>query len=68
MTACANRMPVTTGKVMSLEELSNVHGRAWDDVDVRCSYHVKDLTKRTDYNCSIKIRPFTELFAVSLAA
>ncbi|KXL46349.1 hypothetical protein M433DRAFT_149406 [Acidomyces richmondensis BFW] len=23
----------TTGKVMTMEELSNVHGRAWDDID-----------------------------------
>lgn len=25
---------VTTGKIMTMEELSNVQGRAWDDVDV----------------------------------
>lgn len=25
---------VTTGKVMTMEELSNVQGRAWEDVDV----------------------------------
>lgn len=25
---------VTTGKIMSMEELSNVQGRAWEDVDV----------------------------------
>lgn len=25
---------VTTGKVMTLEELSKVQGRAWEDVDV----------------------------------
>lgn len=24
---------VTNGTIMSLEELSNVHGRAWEDVD-----------------------------------
>ena len=26
--------PVTTGKIMSLEELGNVQGRPWEDVDV----------------------------------
>ena len=26
--------PVTMGRVMSMDELSNVQGRAWDDVDV----------------------------------
>jgi hypothetical protein len=25
---------VTTGKIMTMEELSNVQGRAWEDVDV----------------------------------
>lgn len=25
---------VTTGKVMSMEQLSAVQGRAWDDIDV----------------------------------
>lgn len=25
---------VTTGKVMTMEELGSVQGRAWDDVDV----------------------------------
>jgi len=29
---------VTTGKVMSLEELSEVKGRAWDDVDVSSTF------------------------------
>ncbi|KAI9683133.1 MAG: putative GTP cyclohydrolase [Trizodia sp. TS-e1964] len=28
----------TTGKVLSMEELSNVRGRAWDDVDVSNIY------------------------------
>lgn len=32
----ANPYPVTTGKIMTMEELSNVQGRAWEDVDV-CS-------------------------------
>lgn len=27
-------LAVTTGKVMNLVELSEVQGRAWDDVDV----------------------------------
>jgi GTP cyclohydrolase II len=27
----------TTGKVMTMEELNNVHGRAWEDVDVSSS-------------------------------
>lgn len=26
--------PVTTGKIMTVEELDNVKGRAWEDVDV----------------------------------
>ena len=26
--------PVTTGKVMNMVELAEVHGRAWEDVDV----------------------------------
>lgn len=26
-------LPVTTGKVMNLEELAEVRGRAWEDVD-----------------------------------
>lgn len=30
----SNRRLVTTGKIMTMEELSNVHGRAWEDVDV----------------------------------
>lgn len=30
----ANGTAVTTGKVMTLEELNNVQGRAWEDVDV----------------------------------
>lgn len=25
---------VTTGKIMTMEELANVQGRAWEDVDV----------------------------------
>lgn len=25
--------PVTTGKVMNMDELAEVRGRAWDDVD-----------------------------------
>lgn len=25
---------VTTGKIMTIEELNNVKGRAWEDVDV----------------------------------
>lgn len=29
---------VTTGKIMTMEELSNVQGRAWEDVDVS-AYH-----------------------------
>lgn len=29
---------VTTGKIMTMEELSNVQGRAWDDVDVSTPY------------------------------
>ena len=31
---CANVLIVTTGKIMTMEELSNVQGRAWEDVDV----------------------------------
>jgi hypothetical protein len=30
----ANIRLVTTGKIMTMEELSNVQGRAWEDVDV----------------------------------
>ncbi len=30
----ANFCTVTTGKIMNMEELGNVHGRPWDDVDV----------------------------------
>jgi hypothetical protein len=30
----ANIFIVTTGKIMTMEELSNVQGRAWEDVDV----------------------------------
>lgn len=29
-----NKTIVTTGKVMTMEELSNVQGRAWEDIDV----------------------------------
>lgn len=29
--------PVTTGKIMTMEELSAVKGRAWEDVDVSAS-------------------------------
>lgn len=35
----ANLSPVTTGKIMTMEELSNVQGRAWEDVDVSNSKH-----------------------------
>lgn len=31
---------VTTGKIMTMEELNNVQGRAWEDVDVSCSNSV----------------------------
>lgn len=34
----ANTMTVTTGKIMTMEELSNVQGRAWEDVDVSTEY------------------------------
>ncbi len=37
---------VTTGKVMSMAELSNVHGRAWEDVDV--SGHPTSSSGTTD--------------------
>lgn len=30
--------PVTTGKVMTMEELSNVQGRAWEDIDVSFNF------------------------------
>lgn len=30
----ANIRIVTTGKIMTMEELSSVQGRAWEDVDV----------------------------------
>lgn len=30
---------VTTGKVLNMAELSEVHGRAWDDVDVSNNPH-----------------------------
>lgn len=35
-------LTVTTGKVMNMAELSEVRGRAWDDVDVSnfASYHI----------------------------
>lgn len=29
---------VTTGKIMTMEELNNVQGRAWDDVDVSTGF------------------------------
>ena len=33
---------VTTGKIMTMEELSNVQGRAWEDVDVSV-YHTDTM-------------------------
>ena len=30
----SNTVTVTTGKIMTLEELDKVQGRAWDDIDV----------------------------------
>lgn len=33
---------VTTGKIMTMEELSNVQGRAWEDVDVS-AYHTDTM-------------------------
>lgn len=41
----ANIGKVTTGKVLSLDELSQVQGRAWEDVDVSTFFH---FTKETD--------------------
>ena len=32
-----DNVPVTTGKIMTMEELNNVQGRAWEDVDVSFS-------------------------------
>ena len=44
---------VTTGTVMSMEELSKVQGRAWDDVDVSGS--LLDITVLvTKIQCSIE--------------
>lgn len=38
----------TTGTVMSMEELANVKGRGWEDIDVRASFYlVYDFHKLT---------------------
>lgn len=39
VSAHANIASVTTGKVMTMEELSAVQGRAWEDVDVSLNFH-----------------------------
>jgi len=38
----ADNIIVTTGKIMTMEELSNVQGRAWEDVDVS-AYHTDPM-------------------------
>jgi len=39
---------VTTGKIMTMEELSNVQGRAWEDVDVSATTPFKSWDPYTD--------------------
>jgi len=41
----ANIFTVTNGKVLSLDELSQVQGRAWEDVDVSLSNKYIKLNK-----------------------
>lgn len=43
----ANFCTVTTGKIMNMEELGNVHGRPWDDVDVSGHRQAIDLRMLT---------------------
>jgi hypothetical protein len=38
-----NRPAVTTGHVMSMDELANVKGRGWEDIDVRVPILLLDL-------------------------
>jgi hypothetical protein len=49
---------VTTGHVMSMDELANVKGRGWEDIDVRgmtlllfARRPSTDSTHSTDYAC-----------------
>jgi len=39
---------VTKGAIMTMEELSNVHGRAWDDVDVSTATVLRRQTAMQD--------------------
>jgi hypothetical protein len=45
---------VTTGNVMTMEELANVKGRGWEDIDVRVPLHSSYLSarKKADSNHS----------------
>jgi hypothetical protein len=45
----ANISLVTTGKIMTMEELSNVQGRAWEDVDVSACHTDTVLDISTDF-------------------
>jgi hypothetical protein len=58
---------VTTGHVMSMDELANVKGRGWEDIDVRgmsffllarCEYIL--TTCSTDYACKRRGRRSSE--------
>lgn len=43
----ADERLVTTGKIMTVEELDNVKGRAWEDVDVSTDEQRKLCSKLT---------------------
>lgn len=50
----ANCATVTTGKIMTMEELGNVQGRAWEDVDVGHRHRTQCLDKHTETSLSIE--------------
>lgn len=58
---------VTTGKIPNAAELSEVHGRPWDDVDVSEALGVKwwNFALNSSLRYSIKIRNF--LIMLSMA-
>ena len=43
----ANSVVDANGRVLTDEELSNVHGRSWEDVDVRYSSSAERLDSRS---------------------
>lgn len=46
---------VTTGHVMSMDELANVKGRGWEDIDVRgMTFFLFAQCTKADSNHSIK--------------